>query len=170
MVPHDKALYMRLTRSFGAFENLTYPITTDELVDRIGETELELQNGKETIKEVFDRLSPETYINPSEAHLTFLSALSTKAIGRKAYSDRDPPLFGIGDVDPRAVDPLLDDDTRFDVDGPHCGICQHMNRVGDWDAIAYCTLHNDIVEPQVDDVCSNYVTLGWDYSTTSSWR
>lgn len=159
---------MRMNRAYRVFERLPYPITTEELVDRIGEMEFEVQNGIETVEDVFARVQPETYANSDEAHLMFLSALSTKAIGRKAYSDRDPPMFGIGDIDPRAVAPLLEDETRFDVDGPHCGICQHMKRVGDWDVMAYCPLRRDIVEPQVDKVCSDYVSMGWGYEEEAS--
>lgn len=152
---------MRPNDAYSAFAELTYPLSTDELVARIGDVELELPNGTETVREVFGRVASETYDGPQEVYTIFLSALSTKAIGRKGYSDRDPPLYKLRDREPRVVDPLLDDETRFDVDGPHCGICRHVKRVGDWDVVAYCRLKDEVVEPIVDDVCSDFVSVGW---------
>lgn len=151
---------MRPSQAFDTFEALSYPSTTGELVDEIGATELRLPNGTETIREVFARLDADTYADPWDAYTMFLSALTTAAIGRKAYSDRDPPVFGIGDVDSRARDPLLEDESRFDAPGPHCGVCRHMKRVGDWDVVAYCQLREETVEPTVGDVCSDYASLG----------
>jgi hypothetical protein len=147
---------MRLNRVENLLENLTYPITTDEVVERVGDRRIELENGHETLAEVFGRVGSETYNTPEEAHLTLLSALSTKAIGRKAYSDRDPPTFGFADSDPRIENPLLEAATAHKAGGPHCGICEHVRIVGDWDAMAYCTLKDDIVEPVVDEVCPDY--------------
>ncbi|MFQ3295065.1 MAG: hypothetical protein ACI8VE_002147 [Natrialbaceae archaeon] len=137
-------------------EDLTYPITTDELLDKVGDSRVELENGSENLSEVFGRVENETYSTPTEANLTFLSALSTKAIGRKAYSDRDPPVLGFGDRDPRIVQELLDEETRHDAGGPHCGICQHAKIVGDWDAMAYCEVKDNIVEPAVGETCADY--------------
>lgn len=155
---------MRPNGVYDELAEIAYPATTEEIVDRLGDVELELPNGTETIEAVFNRIESGTYENPRQAFTTFLSALSTKAIGRKAYSDRDPPVFGLGDEDPRASDPLLDEDTRFDVDGPHCGICRHVTRVGDWDVIAYCTLQEEAVEPTIGDVCAHFAPMGWSYT------
>lgn len=150
---------MRPNQAYSSFRELTYPIRTDELVELIGDTELELPAGTETIGEVFDRLSSETYADPREAYTMFLSGLSAKAIGRKSYSDRDPPVLGL-----READPLLEEGTRFDAAGSHCGICRHVELVGDWDVTAYCALRDEIVQPVVDDVCSDFVSSGWDYT------
>lgn len=152
----DVGLDMRLNRVETLLEDLSYPITTEELVERVGDRRVELENGNETLSEVFGRVESETYNTPAEAHFMLLSALSTKAIGRKAYSDRDPPVLGFADSDPRIENDLLAEATRQDAGGPHCGICQHVEIVGDWDAMAYCPVKDNVVEPAVGDVCTDY--------------
>jgi hypothetical protein len=147
---------MRLNDVETLFEGLPYPVTTEELLERVGDRSVELENGSETLTEVFGRVGSETYRTPTEAHLTFLSALSTKAIGRKAYTDRDPPILGFADSDPRIENDLLGEGTRHDAGGPHCGICQHVKIVGDWDAMAYCPVKDDVVEPVVGEICADY--------------
>lgn len=140
---------MDLSEAERAFTELEYPKTTREIVEDIGDIELELPIGTETIGEVFGRLGRETYEDASEAYTMFQSGLSSKAIGRKWYSDRDPPVW-------YSVDPLLKEDTRHDSSGPHCGICQHVSLLGDWDVIAYCECRTEIVQPVVDDVCGDF--------------
>ena len=148
---------MRLQETYTLFEDLAYPITTDELTEHIGEQSIELQNGNETVAEVFDRLDTIELTDPNDAFTTFMSALSTKAIGRKAYSDRDAPVNGFADRDPRAMNELFEPETRFKTDGPHCGICEHVQIVGDWDPMAFCRQLGETIDPVVvGQVCSEY--------------
>lgn len=148
---------MRLQETYTLFEDLAYPITTDELTARIGEQSIELQNGNETVAEVFDRLGTVELTDPNDAFATFMSALSTKAIGRKAYSDRDAPVNGFADRDPRAMNELFEPETRFKTDGPHCGICEQVQIVGDWDPMAFCRRLGETIDPVVvGEVCSEY--------------
>lgn len=72
----------------------TYPATTEDLVDAYGDVEFDLPNGTETFGEAMDRLADETFENAMEARLSTYQALSSKAIGRKYYSDRDAPAVG----------------------------------------------------------------------------
>jgi len=72
----------------------SYPTTTSELIAAYGETELELQNGTETVGEALSRLGETTYENADAARTAVLSAVSEDAIGRKGYSDRDAPTVG----------------------------------------------------------------------------
>jgi len=71
-----------------------YPATTTQLTDSYGDYELELPNGTETLGEVFERIDSETFADSSEAQATLYSAVSSKAIGREGYSDRDPTVLG----------------------------------------------------------------------------
>ena len=71
-------------------ENAEYPLTTEELVERCGDHEIELQDGTATVCDVLERAGPETYANSEEARFALLSALPKEAIGRAGYSDRDP--------------------------------------------------------------------------------
>lgn len=72
----------------------TYPATTADLIDAYGDVELELPNGTESLGDVLERLTPETYESAEQARLAVYSAVSTKAVGRVGYSDRDPVSMG----------------------------------------------------------------------------
>lgn len=74
-----------------------YPATSDQLVAAHGDEVLHLPNGTETVGEVFGRFESETYDDASEALAMFYSGLSSKAIGRKGYSDRDSTYLGINE-------------------------------------------------------------------------
>ncbi len=72
----------------------SYPATTDELIESCGECELTLPNGTETLGEVLGRVPSETFEDAEDARLSVYSAVSTKAVGRVGYSDRDPVCPG----------------------------------------------------------------------------
>ncbi|MEF8826750.1 MAG: DUF2795 domain-containing protein [Halapricum sp.] len=94
---------MRLTAATEQFETHSYPATTDELIEAYGETQLTLQNGTETIGEVLGRVSSETFESAEDASATVYSAVSSKGIGRKNYSDRDPIQPGEDGPDPLSL-------------------------------------------------------------------
>ncbi|NHN60502.1 MULTISPECIES: DUF2795 domain-containing protein [Halorussus] len=71
-----------------------YPATTDQLADTYGDYELDHPNGSETLGEVLGRVGSETFSSPNEAEEMLYSAVSSEAIGRKGYSDRDPTTLG----------------------------------------------------------------------------
>ncbi|MCL9813641.1 DUF2795 domain-containing protein [Natranaeroarchaeum aerophilus] len=74
------------------FTDAEFPITSDELLDRYGDEEIDLSN--ETLREVLERTGPETYENREDAEFAVYSGVSDRAIGRKGYSDRDPTPLG----------------------------------------------------------------------------
>lgn len=150
---------MRPNQAERTFAELEYPVTSAELIDELGDIEIDLPIGTESIGDVFARVGSDTYIEPGEAYSMFMSGLSSKAIGRKGYSDRDPPVVPSHDT-------LLSDESRFEAGGPHCGICQHVELVGDWDVVAYCDVGDELVEPVVGDVCPDFETVGWSYTRT----
>lgn len=153
----DNDSHMRLSETYPLFADLEYPLTSSALVEAIGSESIELSNGEETVETVFERLGPAEFTDPNDAHTAFMSALSTLAIGRKAYSDRDGPLGGFEDRDPRAMHELMESETRFKTDGPHCGICEHVQIVGDWDPMAFCRHQGKIIDPvEVGEVCEQY--------------
>lgn len=88
---------MRINRACELFDSLSYPLTSEELARLVGEEEVELPEGTETVGEVLGRFETDTFGCPEEARLMFLSALGSEAIGRKGYSDRDPPM-GLGEA------------------------------------------------------------------------
>ncbi|MFC7044189.1 DUF2795 domain-containing protein [Halobacteriaceae archaeon GCM10025711] len=71
-----------------------YPATTSQLQDAYGEKYLNLPNGNEQLDEVFARMDEETYGDALEAQLALYSMVSSKAVGRVGYSDRDPTPMG----------------------------------------------------------------------------
>jgi hypothetical protein len=83
-----------LTDATEAFEDHDYPMTTEELVEASGDITLKLPNGEENLGDALERSGPETFESAEEAKLTAAAGLSSKAIGRKGYSDRDPIAMG----------------------------------------------------------------------------
>ncbi|MBX0295461.1 DUF5789 family protein [Haloarcula nitratireducens] len=83
-----------LTDATEAFEAHDYPMTTEELIEADGDVTLELPNGTETVADALSRSAPETFESAEDARMTACAGLSSKAIGRKGYSDRDPVCMG----------------------------------------------------------------------------
>lgn len=71
-----------------------YPATTQDLIREYGDLILQLPNGSETVGEALGSLDNETFTDAEDARLALYSSVSSKAIGRKFYSDRDPTDIG----------------------------------------------------------------------------
>lgn len=71
-----------------------YPLTTDELLARYGQVELELAEGSERLGEAVGRLDDEVYQCPSDVHCAVFAGVGGDAVGRRNYSDRDPTPLG----------------------------------------------------------------------------
>ena len=91
---------MRLRSTDDLLTGHEYPATTTELIAAYGDSQIELQNGNETLGDVLSRLSEETYHDSDDARAAVMSALSHKAIGRRFYSDRDQYALGENGHDP----------------------------------------------------------------------
>ena len=76
------------------FGDYTYPLTTEELLEAHGGYELELADGTETLAEVLEIVGSETFETTDDLRYAIYGAVSSKAIGRKGYSDRDAPSPG----------------------------------------------------------------------------
>lgn len=79
---------------------ITFPTTTDEIIRSHGTQELRLQDGSETVAQVIGRCGPQTYMGPDEVRLSLYSSVCSDAVGRRWYSDRDPPVPGTDGPDP----------------------------------------------------------------------
>lgn len=84
---------MRIQQTPVLFEDITYPITTEELIARTGSKEIALQDGTESVKQILERSEPESFTSPEDVQLTIYAGLCDRAIGRKGYTDRDPPAM-----------------------------------------------------------------------------
>lgn len=87
-------MVMSLRQATELLRRHDYPATTNQLTDAYGEYELDLPNGTETLAEVLHRGDSETFTTADEARTTLYSSVSSKAIGREGYSDRDPTVLG----------------------------------------------------------------------------
>lgn len=85
---------MRLTEFDGKLDELDYPTSSDDIIEAYGREALSLQSGEETVAQVLGRCGPESFDDPDEVRMTLYGSLCDDAIGRKGYSDRDPPVLG----------------------------------------------------------------------------
>lgn len=83
---------MRVNDVLEQLDELSYPATTDRIVTELGDPELQLPNGSDRLSDVFRRTSVSGSECAEDAKLTVLSGLDDDAIGRKGYTDRDPPV------------------------------------------------------------------------------
>ncbi|ELZ28010.1 hypothetical protein C474_15954 [Halogeometricum pallidum JCM 14848] len=65
-----------------------YPMSKEELLERYGDRELELENGSQTLREVLDPPGETTFDSADDVKQSVMSMVSDEAIGRKKYSDR----------------------------------------------------------------------------------
>ncbi len=81
---------MLLNGTGDRIDDLDYPLTTEELSERLGDRELDCPTGSETVEEALEPLGSETFETPEDARFAVLTGVGDDAIGRKGYSDRDP--------------------------------------------------------------------------------
>lgn len=80
----------------GLLEDLVFPMTREELIAHIGTHEIDHPTGtSETVAEICGRIDADVYHSRDDALLALCCGLSGEAIGRKHYSDRDPPIHGV---------------------------------------------------------------------------
>ena len=85
---------MRLTEFDRTLDRLEYPTTTERITSEFGGQELDFQDGTARVDRVIGRFGSETFTTPDEVRMTLYGALPGEAVGRKGYSDRDPPALG----------------------------------------------------------------------------
>ncbi|AUX09471.1 hypothetical protein AArcSl_1845 [Halalkaliarchaeum desulfuricum] len=82
---------MKINELLTRLETVTYPTTTDRVVEEFDDPKLTLVDGEERLSTVFDRINNEVLDCCDDAKLAVLGGLKGDAVGRKGYSDRDPP-------------------------------------------------------------------------------
>ena len=82
---------MRINSALRQLDEITYPVAVEDVVLRLNDPELELASGTQRLSEIFGSVDVQSVTSPDDAKLVMLSGLATEAIGRKGYSDRDPP-------------------------------------------------------------------------------
>lgn len=91
---------MTLQKAADLIESETFPMTADELTTRLGDHEMALPNGAETLGDVIERSGEEHFGSARDAQQALYGSVSDKAIGRVGYSDRDPSPMGVDDHEP----------------------------------------------------------------------
>lgn len=84
---------MRELAKDNRINDLNYPLDTAELCEAAGEIDLELPNGSETLGEAVEPLGEQEFHSPADVELAALNGVGAGAVGRRYYSDRDPPGF-----------------------------------------------------------------------------
>lgn len=75
-------------------EDHQYPTTSDELVEQYGDAVLDLPNGEQRLRELFELVPEERLDSAADARAAIFNTVGDSAIGRKGYSDRTPPALG----------------------------------------------------------------------------
>lgn len=80
--------------------DFVFPLQAAELVDAVGDDIILYPTGaEETVEDVCTRLDVDEFETRDEASSLLTSVLAADAVGRRRYSDRDPPIQGIDRYD-----------------------------------------------------------------------
>jgi hypothetical protein len=70
-------------------EDISYPITADDLVDQYGDQEVERTNADPiSLRELFDHMGDDTFESKEELRQMMMSQMPRDSVGRANYSDR----------------------------------------------------------------------------------
>lgn len=82
---------MRLNQLPSLLEPLTYPLSADELAAALDGETLDHPAGEEPLWAVVERSGTDAMTSADDAWLSMMASVDEAAIGRKGYTDRDPP-------------------------------------------------------------------------------
>lgn len=83
---------MRLNQLPAVLDGLTYPLSAEALSAALEGETLVHPAGEEPLSRVVDRCGSEALLSPDDAWLSVVAVVDEDAVGRKFYSDRDPPV------------------------------------------------------------------------------
>lgn len=82
---------MRLNQLPTLLDDLTYPVSADELAAALAGETLVHPVGEEPLSAVVARCGSDSLTSAEDAWLSVVGHVDEEAIGRKFYTDRDPP-------------------------------------------------------------------------------
>ena len=82
---------MRLNQLPTVLDSLSYPLSAEELAAALEGETLVHPGGAEPASAVVDRCGPDALRTADDAWLSMVANVDGAAIGRKGYTDRDPP-------------------------------------------------------------------------------
>lgn len=90
---------MRLNQLPAMLDDMNYPLSAEELSAALEGRTLVHPTGEEPVSAVVERCGSEALVSPDDAWLSMVGSVDEDAIGRKFYTDRDPPC-GPDEFDP----------------------------------------------------------------------
>ncbi|MFC7203194.1 DUF5789 family protein [Haloferax namakaokahaiae] len=69
-------------------EDHSYPTTTEEIVEQYGDYEIDLEDGTQTLREVFEGLEDQQFESKEDVRQMIYNMVGAEAVGRARYSDR----------------------------------------------------------------------------------
>lgn len=69
-------------------EEESYPMTKEEVLERYGDHEIDLQSGKTTVDEILDPEQERDFEDPQGVRQAIFNMVGDDAVGREGYSDR----------------------------------------------------------------------------------
>jgi len=76
------------------FDDCEFPLACDDLLETIGDAELELPNGTESAAAAIERGGGDVFETREDAKFALFNGVGRAAVGRSHYSDRDPTALG----------------------------------------------------------------------------
>ena len=90
----DRELGVELGDLKDDLANEAFPVGHDDLLDRYGDEEIEMDGNATTLEELIGPLGEDEYQDYGELETAIMNMVGDEAIGRKNYSDRTPPATG----------------------------------------------------------------------------
>ena len=83
---------MRIIEFEQTIDALDYPTTTETITRTYDGQSLDFQDGSEQLAAIFERFGHDSFTSADDLRMTLYGSLPGEAIGRKHYTDRDPPI------------------------------------------------------------------------------
>lgn len=84
----DKISSLETTRLGELFQSEQFPITTEELIEKFGDEEVQYPRGSERLELILKTSGMENYETLDDLELAIQNGVSRDAVGRPRYSDR----------------------------------------------------------------------------------
>ncbi|ELY57041.1 DUF5789 family protein [Natronolimnohabitans innermongolicus] len=94
MTDDNRQLGVELGDLGDELESADYPLSEDELLERYGDEEIDMEGETATLEELIGPLNEDEYRDSGEVEQAIMNMVGDEAIGRKNYSDRTPPAAG----------------------------------------------------------------------------
>lgn len=91
---------MRLNGTTELVEPCSYPATMADVLETVGDAEVDLPMGTERVAEAIERGGGDVFETAEDAHLAIYQGVSVRAVGRPRYDERGGNSVGETEVSP----------------------------------------------------------------------